>query len=271
VCSDLESDFTHPTATGGVPKVATQLLAFFKSDATATPWFLRHTVTGAPPSVTASADFAGGYAPLAVNFSASATDPDGTIVGYQWTFGDGTFSTAQSPAKTFRSPGIHEVHLTVTDNSGNTAHATVSLTVKLSFAEWRRIYFTAAELDDQQISGALADPDTDGLANLAEYACGSHPKMADAAVFTARRTDGQLTLTYPRAKHAADVTITVEAASNLAGPWNSAAGSSAEQVLADDGVVETVVATDLAPSNGQRFLRLRIDRISPASSTVKRP
>ncbi|MDQ6624983.1 MAG: PKD domain-containing protein [Verrucomicrobiota bacterium] len=129
LCSDLESDFTHPSASGGVPKVADQLLAFFKTDPTATPWFLRRSFTGQPPAVTASASVSSGAAPLRVNFSASANDPDGTITSYQWTFDDGTFSTAQNPAKTFPAPGNYSVHLTVTDNSGNTVSQTIPISV----------------------------------------------------------------------------------------------------------------------------------------------
>jgi PKD repeat protein len=129
LCSDLESDFTHPTASGGVPKVADQLLAFFKTDPTATPWFLKQTITGQPPTVTASASVSSGEAPLGVNFTASASDPDGTITSYQWTFDDGTFSTAQNPVKTFPVPGNYSVHLTVTDNSGNTALRTLPISV----------------------------------------------------------------------------------------------------------------------------------------------
>ena len=129
LCSDLESDFTHPTASGGVPKVADQLLAFFKTDPTATPWFLKKTVTGQPPTVTAGASVSSGDAPLRVNFTASASDPDGTIAAYQWTFDDGTFSTAQNPAKIFPAPGNYSVHLTVTDNSGNTTLRTLPISV----------------------------------------------------------------------------------------------------------------------------------------------
>ena len=129
LCSDLESDFTHPSATGGVPKVADQLLAFFKTDPTTTPWFLRHTVSGQPPTVTADASVSTGAAPLSVSFTAIANDPDGTIAAYQWTFDDGTFSTSQNPAKIFPAPGNYSVHLTVTDNSGNTTLRTLPIAV----------------------------------------------------------------------------------------------------------------------------------------------
>jgi hypothetical protein len=41
-CDDLISDFTHPSFSG-VNKVSSQLLAFFKTDPTATPWYLKKT------------------------------------------------------------------------------------------------------------------------------------------------------------------------------------------------------------------------------------
>jgi hypothetical protein len=50
-------------------------------------------------------------------------------MAYQWTFDDGTFSTAQNPTKIFPAPGNYSVHLTVTDNSGNTASRTLPIAV----------------------------------------------------------------------------------------------------------------------------------------------
>ncbi|MFZ1221039.1 MAG: PKD domain-containing protein, partial [Chthoniobacterales bacterium] len=67
--------------------------------------------------------------PLSVNFTASATDPDGTIADYQWTFDDGTFSAAQNPTKIFPAPGNYSVRLGVTDNSGNTTLRTLPISV----------------------------------------------------------------------------------------------------------------------------------------------
>ncbi|MDQ6655415.1 MAG: PKD domain-containing protein [Verrucomicrobiota bacterium] len=262
LCNDLQGDFTHPSATGGVPKVGSELLAFFKTDATTRPWFLRNSVTGQPPTLTAAADTLSGNVPLVVQFNASASDPDGTITGYQWTFGDGTFATAQNPGKTFTAPGRFEVSVTVTDNSGNTAQQTLPMTVKLRFQEWRQIYFSAAELANPAISGDLADPDGDGIANLAEYALGTNPKQPDAPVWVASHADGQLALTFPRAKFVSEAAIVVEHATSAAGPWTAAADAVSEQVSGDDGVVETVTATDSAAATSAHFLRLRINRIS---------
>lgn len=82
------------------------------------------------PTAVASADFSSGPAPLAVNFSsAGSADPDGTLVAYAWDFGDGGSSTAVNPSHTYNTAGSYTAMLTVTDNEGATASASVVITV----------------------------------------------------------------------------------------------------------------------------------------------
>jgi PKD repeat protein len=50
-------------------------------------------------------------------------DPDGTVAGYRWDFGDGTTATGASVEHTFAAPGSYRVTLTVTDSRGATATA----------------------------------------------------------------------------------------------------------------------------------------------------
>ncbi len=118
-----------------------------------------------------------------------------------------------------------------------------------TLSAWKSIYFTAAELADPNVSGNSADIDRDGLNTLEEYAFGLNPKLADAAAvtFPSASADQHLTLTFPRAKAAADVQVIVEAAGDPTGPWSSGANVTSEQVIADDGVVQTIRATDLMP------------------------
>jgi PKD repeat protein len=59
----------------------------------------------------------------------SSSDPDGTIVSYAWTFGDGSTGTGQSTSHVYAVAGTYPVTLTVTDNSGATAVASASVTV----------------------------------------------------------------------------------------------------------------------------------------------
>jgi PKD repeat protein len=128
LCSDLQGDFTHPSPSGD-DKVTNELLAFFKTHPTATPWFLRSTIIGQPPIASATAMPTNGLAPLAVNFSGTASDPSGTITQYAWTYDDGDFSFAQNPTKTFSAPGSYNARLTVEDNSGNSVLKVVPITV----------------------------------------------------------------------------------------------------------------------------------------------
>jgi len=71
-----------------------------------------------------------GTAPFTVNFVGSnSNDPDGIVAGYLWDFGDGTTSTLANVTKTYQVAGNFTVRLTVTDNSGATAVATLLVTV----------------------------------------------------------------------------------------------------------------------------------------------
>lgn len=261
LCSDLESDFTHPSTTGR-NKVAHELLAFFKTHPTATPWFLRSAVTGQPPTVSATANPTSGVVPLTVNFSASATDQDGTIAQYVWTFDDGDFSFAQNPTKSFPAPGFYNVRLTVTDNSGNTVTKTLPITVRNTYQTWRTMKFSAAQLADPNVSGDTADPDHDGLANFAEYAFGLDPFRpdVDGAVPSPAIDGTHFALIYNRSDAATDISYSIVAADSIFGPWLPAQVT--EQILDDDNVRQRVEATDSNNSGTPRFLRLQISLTS---------
>jgi len=125
--ADLQSDFTHPSATGGVPKVARQLLAFFKTDPTTAPWFLRKTTS--PPSLSVSASPTNGTAPLRVSFTATASSAHGAVTNFAWTYDDGDFAEVQNPGKYFPAPGLYRVHVTAEDDVGNAATTTIAVNV----------------------------------------------------------------------------------------------------------------------------------------------
>ena len=85
-----------------------------------------------PPLAVATADVTRGKAPLPVAFSsAGSVDPDGVIASYSWDFGDSTgSSTEANPTHTYTAAGSYIAVLTVTDDGGLTATATVDITVR---------------------------------------------------------------------------------------------------------------------------------------------
>lgn len=80
-----------------------------------------------PPTATPRAYPVSGEAPLTVRFTGSGTDPDGTILTYDWDFdGDGVMdiptgwnrNRPESYTWTFYAPGVYTPSLTVTDDDG---------------------------------------------------------------------------------------------------------------------------------------------------------
>ena len=86
------------------------------------------------PIATASADVTAGKVPLSVNFSSAGSyDPDGTIAGYTWDFGDGSaVANEANPSHEYTAPGTFIAVLTVTDGQGLTATAQVGITARKS-------------------------------------------------------------------------------------------------------------------------------------------
>jgi hypothetical protein len=257
VCpDDLENDFTHPSATGHVPKVGHQLLAFFKTDPTAMPWFLKSAVTGQSPACAPSANVTSGVVPLRVNFSANASDADGPIRDYQWTFEDGTFSTNANPRKSFPAPGVYHARLTVTDTNGNTASGVVVVNAQATFALWQQAKFFGAELSDTNVSGLWADPDGDGVNNRLEYLLALDPELSNTATNGLPRaaiSNDVFTLTFTRLKVANDFTLDVESSTDLVA-WTPV---SVARVV-DNGLVETATVEENVMPGRMRFFRFRV-------------
>ena len=158
------------------------------------------------------------------------------------------------------------------------SNVTGNRTISASFAaltasdQWRIQHFGAYQNSGN--AADLADPDGDGLANLAEYAIGTDPNARTAAP-TASITADRLALTFTRNTAATDVTLTVRGADSPAGPWTdlarSANGAATAPLLggvtvteSPSGGVRNVEVRDLYltsdPAHPRRFLRLQISR-----------
>ncbi|GBL30799.1 protease 1 [Opitutia bacterium] len=87
------------------------------------------STAGTSPAPSATGGISG-TAPFTVNFVGNnSSDPDGLIASYLWDFGDGTTSILSNVTKTYQAAGNYTAKLTVTDNAGATATATLLIAV----------------------------------------------------------------------------------------------------------------------------------------------
>jgi len=114
------------------------------------------TLVSKPPvASTAGTSPLKGSSPLSVGFDGTqSSDPDGIVVGYLWTFDDGTTAITANPTHTFTTTGIHTVTLQVTDNQGLTGTTNLDIEVVNS-----RIIFVSAIVPGFSGSGANASAD----------------------------------------------------------------------------------------------------------------
>jgi PKD repeat protein len=87
---------------------------------------------GQPPVVLATATPASGAVPLATSFSSTGSyDPDGSIVAYEWSFGDGSVkSNSASASHVYTAAGSYTAQLKVTDNSGLSSTRSITITAQ---------------------------------------------------------------------------------------------------------------------------------------------
>lgn len=86
-------------------------------------------VPNVAPTADANASYLG-TAGLPGTFDGSGSfDPDGSIVSYDWNFGDGSTGTGVSPTHIYAAEGLYTVTLTVTDDGGLTDSDTSSAVI----------------------------------------------------------------------------------------------------------------------------------------------
>jgi len=83
-----------------------------------------------PPTARFSPSSASVTAGETVNFDGSASsDPDGSIVSYTWTFGDGNGATGPLVGHAYAQPGMYTATLVVVDDRGASAEASATVVV----------------------------------------------------------------------------------------------------------------------------------------------
>jgi len=94
--------------------------------------FVPGCIPNQPPVARAGGPYSGSPG-QAIQFNgAASTDPDGTVVSYAWTFGDGATGNGSQPTHAYSPVGTYTVTLTVTDNSGATAAASTTAEVRVA-------------------------------------------------------------------------------------------------------------------------------------------
>ncbi|HSP43053.1 MAG TPA: putative Ig domain-containing protein, partial [Luteolibacter sp.] len=146
-------------------------------------------------------------------------------------------------------------HWNIAENGGDLVLTYTPLT---PFEQWQIAQF-AEKSTDPLVAGELMDPDTDGLANLIEYALGTDPELPGPSTVTQDFVEIEgtpyLRLTIPRNPDATDIAMVVETTSDLSDPgsWT---------------ILDTVIETDEpallvvrdALGGPRRFMRLRVTR-----------
>jgi len=179
--------------------------------------------------------------------------------------------TVNGVALTEASPDVWTGTIAGLDYTFTEATATLAVSggvVITPVQAWRDLYFPTAGNDGTGIGADNADPDSDGVANLVEYATNTSPVAANASVVVQGTNAGRLTLTFPRIDDPS-LRYTVEGRDDLVtGTWSSVTPAAANNPSfgfagSTPGVTETqsetVIDSVLLSTQPKRFLRLSVD------------
>lgn len=128
----------------------------------------------------------------------------------------------------------------------------------ITYAAWLGDYFTAAEIADPLVTGALTNPEGDGMANVTEYATRTNPrKSSNHPVKVAALPGGGVRFTWERRADAADVAGVLQVSTNMQS-WQAAggAGVTVSEAGSTRGTIQQTV--DCTAATGIRFARLRV-------------
>ena len=114
-----------------------------------------------------------------VSFNATGSvDPNGTIVSYAWTFGDGGTSTDIAPSHSFAQDGVYSVTLTITDNDGLVDTEVFSVTVANVAPSIAAVPDGSLDVGQTYVvNGTFTDPGADVWTATVTWGDGSAPEV----------------------------------------------------------------------------------------------
>jgi hypothetical protein len=183
------------------------------------------TVTVQPPNQAPTASFTYSCSGLSCSFDGTdSSDPDGSVIAYDWNFGDGNGGSGPQPSHSYAAPGTYTVVLTVEDNQLASDDASASVTVTagpdVAVADWSTV--------DGSVSGSyLATHSRDGtVQSITETHSGGKPSLRHDSlehiwqfVLTAGHTTFNVDATAEFPGGDADTTIDFEWSNSPSGPW----------------------------------------------------
>ncbi|RLV60555.1 PKD domain-containing protein [Parashewanella curva] len=92
-------------------------------------WGLTIAATGEAAPAAPVADFTADIEFLTVTFTNASTDANEDIASYSWNFGDDNTSSEENPVHSYAEPGLYNVMLTVTDETGREATKSMEIEV----------------------------------------------------------------------------------------------------------------------------------------------
>lgn len=142
------------------------------------------------------------------------------------------------------------------------------LPVATGFEIWQNEHFNATELANEEISGPLASPAGDGVANLMKYALGAPPMTPDrsmlpvieARVLEALGNEAYLTLAFRRPDETTDLEYLVDFSPSLT-DWTEPAVLAGVEVGNDGTTGYTYRAPESLANQPHGFMHLRVNRI----------
>jgi hypothetical protein len=167
------------------------------------------------------------------------------------------------------------VTLVVSDGTDETSMIfQINVLPDAPWVDWRQLKF-GNDWQNNSVAGPPADPDQDGITNLMEYALGGNPVLAETGMLpTIHQANNQIDYVFRRNLSYTDLRMTVQAASDLNGPWMDAAVSSGgaafvalipsvSQAEDNGSPVRLVSIVEDVAGRSRRFMRLRVELLIP--------